>query len=212
VSLDDDEVVLAVNGRTIRAGKLVVAAGPWSGPLLAALGCRLPLHVTQEQVTYFASPDVAAFGPDRFPVWIWMDEPCYYGCPVFGEAGPKVGQDVGGREVTADTRTFDLDRAALGRVEAFLGRHIPSMLGPRILTKSCLYTLTPDRDFVIDTLPEYPRVVVAIGAGHAFKFASLIGRILAELALDGETDVDISPFEIDRSILTLADPPRSYMV
>jgi sarcosine oxidase len=212
VDADAGEVMVRVNGQTTRAGKLVVTAGPWSRPVLAGLGCEVPLVVTQEQVTYFASPDAGAFGPDRFPVWIWMDEPCYYGCPTFGEAGPKVGQDVGGPEVTADRRTFDLDRAALGRVEAFLGRYIPSMLGPRIYTKSCLYTLTPDRDFVIDVLPRYPHVVTAIGAGHAFKFSSLIGRILADLALEGATTNDISAFKIDRSILTLADPPRSYMV
>jgi sarcosine oxidase len=212
VSAENGEISIRVNGRTIRAGTLIVTAGPWSKPLLARLGCSLPLNVTQEQVTYFASADLEAFAPDRFPVWIWMDEPCFYGCPTFGEAGPKVGQDVGGREVTADTRTFALDRAALGRVESFLGRYIPSMLGPRIYTKSCLYTLTPDRDFVIDRLPRHPHVLVAIGAGHAFKFSSLIGRILAELALDGRSESDLAPFRIDRPILALADPPRSYMV
>jgi sarcosine oxidase len=212
LSADGGDITLVANGRTVRCGRLVVTAGPWSQPVLAALGYRLPLNVTEEQVTYFAPPDPSRFAPDRFPVWIWMDEPCYYGCPTFGEAGPKVGQDVGGRDVTADTRTFELDRAALGRVEAFLARCIPSILGPRIYTKSCLYTLTPDRDFVIDTLPAHPHVAVAIGAGHAFKFASLIGRILAELTFDGRTGSDIAPFAIDRHILTLADPPRSYMV
>jgi sarcosine oxidase len=212
LSAGNGEIAITVNGRTIRAGKLIVTAGPWSKPVLARLGCSLPLNVTQEQVTYFASADLEAFAPDRFPVWIWMDEPCFYGCPTFGEAGPKVGQDVGGREVTADTRTFDLDREALDRVESFLGRYIPSMLGPRIYTKTCLYTLTPDRDFVIDALPQHPHVLVAIGAGHAFKFSSLIGRILAELTFDGRSESDLAPFRIDRPILTLADPPRSYMV
>jgi sarcosine oxidase len=78
-------------------------------------------------------------------------------------------------------------------------------LGPIIYTKTCLYTLTPDRDFVIDTLPEHPGVAVAIGGGHGFKFASLIGRILSELALDGRTERDLEPFRIDRPILA----PRS---
>ena len=80
------------------------------------------------------------------------------------------------------------------------------------MTKTCLYTLTPDRDFVIDTLPERPNVCVAIGAGHAFKFASVIGRILSELALDGATASDIAGFEVDRPLLRMGAPPKSYMV
>ena len=94
----------------------------------------------------------------------------------------------------------------------FLGRHIPKALGPIIYTKTCLYTLTPDRDFVIDAVPGHPEATVAIGGGHGFKFASLVGRILSELAIDGRTDRDLSSFKVDRAILTLADPPHNYMV
>ena len=96
-------------------------------------------------------------------------------------------------------------------VEAFLGRHLPDALGPVLYTKTCLYTLTPDRDFVIDRLPGHSNIWVAIGAGHAFKFASLIGRILAELAIDGSTPSDVGPFSITRPILQMKDPPRHYM-
>ena len=78
--------------------------------------------------------------------------------------------------------------------------------------KTCLYTLTPDRDFVIDTLPFVANVHLAIGAGHAFKFASVIGRILSDLALDGETRSDISGFGLQRPILQMPEPPKRYMV
>jgi sarcosine oxidase len=141
-----------------------------------------------------------------------MDDPCFYGFPTFGEAGPKVGQDAGGLEVNPDTRTFDPDQAALARVTRFLERRLPDVLGPAIYTKTCLYTLTPDRDFVLDTLPEHPEVTIAIGGGHGYKFASLVGQILSELAIDGMTPRDLSPFRFDRPILQLADPPRTYMV
>jgi sarcosine oxidase len=97
-------------------------------------------------------------------------------------------------------------------VEGFLRKYIPKALGPEIFTKTCLYTLTPDRDFVIDTVPGRDNVSVAIGAGHAFKFASQIGRMLSELALDGKTEADRSQFAIERPILKLKNPPRSYMV
>src|SRR5262249_43977258 len=99
------EIEVTTAGTAYRCRKLVVAADAWTNRALAHFGIRLPLTVTQEQVTYFATPHLADFAPERFPIWIWMDEPSFYGFPVYGEAGPKAGQDVGGQEVTAETRT-----------------------------------------------------------------------------------------------------------
>jgi sarcosine oxidase len=206
------EIEVTAGGTTYRCRRLVIAAGAWSNGALTHFGLHLPLRVTKEQVTYFATPHQAEFQPDRFPVWIWMDDPCFYGFPSFGEAGPKAGQDAGGLEVGPDTRTFEPDQAALARTVEFLGKYIPRALGPIIYTKTCLYTLTPDRDFVIDTVPGHANVAVGIGGGHGFKFASLIGRILSELAIDGRTEQNIEPFRIDRAILQLANPPANYMV
>ncbi|MGH2513865.1 MAG: FAD-dependent oxidoreductase, partial [Candidatus Limnocylindrales bacterium] len=114
----------------------------------------------------------------------------------------------------ARERTFEPDRVAGARVEAFLAAHLPAALGPEIYTKTCLYTMPPDRDFVIDRLPDHPAVFVALGAAHAFKFASLIGRILAELAVDGRTPSagEIERFRIDRSVLLAVNPPTNFMV
>ncbi len=206
------EIEIAAGGVAYRCRKLIIAAGSWSNRALSAFGIQLPLKVTQEQVTYFATPRPRDFEPGRFPIWIWMDDPCFYGFPIFGEPGPKVGQDAGGKEVTADSRTFDPDVEALARVQNFLGKYIPSALGPIIYTKSCLYTLTPDRDFVLDAVAGHPNALVAIGGGHGFKFASLIGRILSELAIDGRTDRHIQPFQLSRPILCHANPPTNYMV
>ena len=206
------EMEIVAGRTTYRCRKLVITAGAWSNTALAQFGLKLPLTVTQEQVTYFATPHLADFVPGRFPIWIWMDEPSYYGFPVHGEAGTKAAQDVGGDEVTADTRTFEPNPANFQRVENFLKQYIPTALGPVIYTKTCLYTMPPDRDFVIDAVPGYENCVVAIGAGHAFKFASLIGKILSELALEGVTESDIEPFKIDRPILQMENPPKSFMV
>ena len=206
-----DELEVTAGGVVYRCQHLIVAAGAWSNHVLAHFGRQLHLTVTQEQVTYFHSPLVEEFFPDRFPIWIWQDEPCFYGFPVFGEAGPKAAQDVGGARVTADTRTFELNAATLARTEAFLARVLPGMLGPHIYTKTCLYAMPPDRDFVLSMLPEQPNVALAIGAGHAYKFASLIGRILSELAIDGQTDYDISSFGIDRPILQEENPALSFI-
>jgi sarcosine oxidase len=206
------EIEVRTADATYRCRRLLIAAGAWSNRALAPLGLELPLTVTKEQVTYFASPNQDDFQPDRFPIWIWMDDPCFYGFPIFGEPGPKAGQDAGGRETTPDSRTFEPDPEALERTVRFLERHLPGALGPIIYTKTCLYTLTPDRDFVLDLLPEQPEIAVAIGGGHGFKFASLVGQVLSELAIDGHTSRDLAPFRIDRPILQMKDPPRNYLV
>src|SRR5207253_3115898 len=172
---------------TYRAASVVLATDAWTNGLLEPLGQRLPLTVTLEQVTYVAAGDAEAFAPDRFPIWIWMDVPSFYGFPTWGLPGPKIGEDVGGAETTAGTRSYDPDPAGLARAMAFVDDHLPGMIGPQILTRTCLYTMTPDRDFVVDTLPEMPGIHVCLGAAHAFKYASVLGRILAEKVVDGGT-------------------------
>jgi sarcosine oxidase len=206
--------VEAADGTIHRAPHVVVAADAWTNDLLGWFGRHLPLTIIQAQVTYFAAPDPAAFAPDRFPIWIWMDAPSFYGFPTYGEAGPKAAEDVGGEEVTPATRTYVRNEVGFARLTDFLGRHLPGHLGPEILTKTCLYTLTPDRDFVVDRLPEHSGVLVALGAAHAYKFASVLGRILAELAADGTTPSagEIERFAIDRPILLEPNPATSWMV
>jgi sarcosine oxidase len=206
------EIEVLAGETPYRCRKLIVAAGPWSNETLSHFSMRLPLEVTKEQVTYFSAPDLTTFAPERFPVWIWMDDPSFYGFPVFGEAGVKVAQDAGGKPVDPNKRTFEPDEENFQRVCSFLDRYLPSARGPVIYTKTCLYTLPPDRDFIIDKLPDHPNVAIAIGAGHAFKFASVIGKTLAELATSGKAHADISGFSARRPILAEANPAKTYMV
>jgi sarcosine oxidase len=135
---DVGEIELSTADATYRCRRLIITAGAWSNRALASVGMELPLRVTKEQVTYFPTHLLDEFQPGRFPIWIWMDDPCFYGFPAFGEAGPKAGQDAGGQETTADTRTREPDRDALNRVVRCLERHLPGALGPIIYTRSCL--------------------------------------------------------------------------
>ena len=197
-----DAVEVVTDEATFSAGQVVVAAGAWTTNLLSGLGIRWPLTVTQEQVTYFATPHLREFSPDRFPVWIWRAQDEFYGFPVYGEVATKAGQDVGGHEVTAETRTFEPDQRTRERLVRFLEARIPRFLGPELYTKTCLYTMPPDRHFVIDALPGQPRITVAVDAGHAFKFATLFGQILSQLTLSGRTKYPIAPFSAGRPALT----------
>jgi sarcosine oxidase len=199
-----DGVELLTNQGRFVCRRLVIAAGAWTNKLLAHVGMRLPITVTQEQVSYFATPHLREFAPDHFPIWIWhgAERDCFYGFPVYGEVATKAGEDVGGREVTAEGRNFARDERAHQELISFLQRRCPRSLGPTLYTKTCLYDLTPDRDFIIDTLPEYEQIALVQGAAHGFKFASLLGKIMSEIASEGETHYPIASFNIDRTALT----------
>ncbi len=202
VTRDGSGVAVATDAGTFRAGRVVVAAGAWTKQILEPLGVRWNLTVTQEQITYFATPHLREFAPDRFPVWIWRGKDEYYGFPVYGEVATKAGQDAGGDEVTASTRTFEPNPRTHQNVRAYLERYLPRSLGPELYTKTCLYTMPPDRDFILGPLPEQENVIVAVGAGHGFKFASVFGDILSEFAIAGATEHNVDAFRPDRPALT----------
>jgi sarcosine oxidase len=158
--------------------------------------------LSEEQVTYFATPHVREFTPDRFPVWIWHGDDLMYGFPVYGEVAVKVARDMRGAWTTLDERSYETDPAEEQLLLNFLQRRLPAAVGPVLGSKACVYDMPPDRNFILDVVPGHPRIVLGIGAGHAAKFASLIGRILAELAIDGTTRYPIAPFAISRPALT----------
>ena len=196
-------------GETIATGSVVITADAWTNDLTAPLGYELPLNVTREQVTWYEANDPAAFQPDRFPIWIWLGQPSFYGFPTYRGPGPKIGEDIGGRATTARTRTFDPDLDCLDRTGTFMQDHLPGAIGPAARTKTCLYTMTPDRDFVLDRLPEHPGVVVALGAAHAYKFAALFGKELAALALDqrrAAPPADLALFALNRPAMMMPAP------
>jgi sarcosine oxidase len=206
-------VELQAGGRTYRVRKLVVTADAWTNDVLGHLGQALALTVTQEQVSYFTPHNPADFAPGRFPVWIWMDDPSFYGFPTYGEPTVKAAQDCGGPVVTGDDRSFTPDPGRMKLLADFMEQTVPGS-GPVARSKTCLYTLTPDRDFVLGPLPGHENVVVGLGAAHGFKFAPTLGRLLADLATTGQptTTVDLRQFRLDRPALTDPDHLQSWLV
>lgn len=194
-------LVRTADGEQYRAGHVVVAADSWTNQVLPETS--VPLTTTQEYVVHFAVPP-RSHEVGSFPVWIWMDDPSYYGFPSYGEDSVKVGQDCGGQEIDPDHRpslSAEDDTEYLARLAAFVRRTVPRA-GPPIRSTRCLYTLTPDRDFVLGPLPGHPRVLVALGAAHGFKFAPWFGAALADLVQTGETALEIGDFAVDRPALS----------
>ncbi len=206
------EVDVVTDEGVTRVGSVVVTADAWTNRLLADLDLRIPLAVLKEQVSYFPQAELHPFGVGRFPVWIWMDDPSFYGFPVFGDlTAVKGAEDCGGRETDPDTRTFDADHEMEGRLGAFMQRLVGGgWAAPR--TTTCLYTLTSDRDFVLDRLPGYPQVSVALGAAHGFKFASWFGRSLAGLACGDPVGAELAPFAFTRESLHRPIDRAAWMV
>ena len=192
---------------------VVVTADAWTNDVVGDLGLRIPLEVTLEQVTYFAVERPQDYAVGELPLWIWMDDPSFYGFPTrpTARATVKAAQDCGGPVVTPDDRTSDPDPA----MEALLAEHLRAMLpgvGAPVRSVRCQYTLTPDRDFVLAPVPGHERVVVGLGAAHAFKFVPTFGRLLADLVTTGETATDVSTYRLDRPALTEPDYVAHWLV
>ncbi len=206
-----DGVEVRTSRGTLLAEHLVVCAGAWTPRLLAdALGVHLPIALTREQVTYFATPHVRDFLPDRFGVWSWHGTDVLYGFPIHGLVAAKAAIDMGGPFVDGPQDDVKPDPDRVARVLVFLERHLPGAAGPPVRSRQCLYDMPPDRDFVLDALPGHPRVHVAIGAGHAAKFAGLLGRLLAERVLTGSTSLPTDAFRLDRPALVDAAHATNY--
>jgi sarcosine oxidase len=179
------------------ADQAIVSAGAWATKLLP----QLPLRVTREVVAWFETASADLFTPARFPVFL-LETPYgqHYGFPSFGRRGVKIAKHHH-RDQTVDPDT--VDRAVTPDDEALIrpaiASHIPSANGKLLSATTCLYTMTPDHDFIIDRLAGDNRIIVASPcSGHGFKFAPVLGEILADLAMHDATQHDISRFRLAR--------------
>jgi sarcosine oxidase len=198
----DSEVTIVAGDEIYAAESAVLCVASWLPRLADAIGLTWKLTLSEEQVTYFATPHLRQFAPDRFPVFIWHGDDLVYGFPVYGEVAVKLSRDMRGRWTTLEERSYEIDHDEELHIQRFAERYLPEAVGPVLYSKGCVYDMPPDRDFVIDLVPGHPRVALAVGAGHAAKFAGVIGQALAQLSLTGSSDYPIAPFALDRPALT----------
>ena len=195
----DGGVRVVTDRGTYAAERLIVCAGAWSRGIVPALA---ELAVPERQVLAWLQPTrPELFSPERFPVFVIdVEEGSYYGFPVHDVPGFKFGWYHHFREPIepsdAERATRPDDEAAL---RAFAERYFPDGAGPTVMLKACIFTNSPDEHFILDTLPGAPQVSLFAGeSGHGYKFASVIGEILADLATRGETPHDIGFLRLGR--------------
>ena len=182
---------------TFTAHQAIIAAGPWTSALIPAL----PLRITRQVTAWFEPLDERLFAPPRFPVFLAETRHgVHYGIPPHGGHSVKVAKHHH-RDETVDPETCDRTVSAGDEtlIRAFLADTMPAANGAMTDARTCLYTMTPDGDFIVDRLPGAANIIVASPcSGHGFKFAPVIGEILCGLALEGATPHDICRFRLSR--------------
>ena len=182
-SADTRGVRVTTARETYTAAALVIAAGAWSGQLLSAL--EIPLTVLRKHLHWYASDTEAYLESNGCPVFFYeLGERCFYGFPQRDALGVKVSEHSGGELIT-DPATLSRQPDPRDRqdIEAFLGKHLPAVSRRPLRHDVCMYTMSPDQHFVVDTYPASSNVCFAAGlSGHGFKFASVLGAGLADLA------------------------------
>lgn len=198
VDLDGERPAVVTDEHRIVAGRLIVAAGAWVARLIPNL--PVPVRVTRQQVLYFRPADPSPFQIGRFPVFISKgasEEDAFYGMPDFLGLGVKTARH-GGPAVDPDVNSPVIGEAYRSEIRQFLRGHIPALADAAIgLTEVCLYTVAPDEEFHVDFLPVRRDVLVASPcSGHGFKFSCLIGRVLADLATTGATELPVDHWRL----------------
>jgi sarcosine oxidase len=189
-------VVVRTNRASYKSSRLVITAGPWAARLVPALRSRR-LAQPERQVLIWTQPkrpELFRFG--AFPIFILetmegRDVSRFYGFPIHGIPGFKIGKYHHRRETVNPDR---MDRECHAEDERVLRdairRYFPEADGPTLSMKTCLFTNSPDEHFILDRLPDCPQVSIAAGfSGHGFKFAGVIGAIMADIALEGSSDL-----------------------
>ncbi len=193
IDLEGDRPIVRTDTESVRARHVVVAAGAWTNRLLPDLA--LPMRVTRQTFFTMRAANPGAVGPDRVPVWADYDR-MFYGFPDHGP-GLKIGDDKPGPEVDPSAVERTIDPTEQARLTTYLAERFPTSTLDLVETGTCLYALLPDEDFVLGPVPGAAATVV-VGLNHAFKFAPVIGRILADLATTGRTNHPIERFAVNR--------------
>ncbi|XP_014808564.1 PREDICTED: peroxisomal sarcosine oxidase [Calidris pugnax] len=199
-------VTVTTSAGVYRAPRLIIAAGAWTGALVAPLGLRLPLQPLRIDVCYWrekeGSPGAGRTGPCFMAIGLSRAPHGIYGLPALEYPGlVKVCYHHG-----SPTDPEERDRVPPGTprpnvalLSSFISSYLPGLDPQPAVVETCLYTNTPDGDFILDRHPKFSNIIIGAGfSGHGFKLAPVVGKLLCELSLGEEPSHSTAPFAITR--------------
>ncbi|HJS54633.1 MAG TPA: N-methyl-L-tryptophan oxidase [Chitinophagaceae bacterium] len=204
---DGNSITVNTDKNIYSCDRLVITAGAWAGKMIPGFSNKI--KVTRQFVAWIQPKNENPFALNNFPCWMIGDRDrhgCYYGFPLlnteeFGEpAGLKLAHHFPSEVTDPDNVNRQTTVADLDDLTYCLNKYLPGVFDAVLSAKICLYANSPDENFIIDTLPGFEEnVCIACGfSGHGFKFASVVGEILADLATEGETDLPIQFLDAKR--------------
>lgn len=196
---DGEGILVKTDKNNYRCNKLVITAGAWAGKMIP--GFQDKLKITRQFVAWIKTKNENEFRLNNFPCWLIADDEkpgAYYGFPIlptekFGEpAGLKLAHHHPDGETDPDNVNRKPAKEDEDNLKYALEKYFPDLFESFLSSKVCLYANSPDENFIIDKLPGHEDVVIACGfSGHGFKFVSVVGEILADLATEGKTNLPI---------------------
>ncbi|KAI4886517.1 hypothetical protein NFI96_024885 [Prochilodus magdalenae] len=205
VQIEPGSIVTVTTGSGMyRAKSLVITAGPWTNKVLSLTGLQLPLKVVKINVCYWKEKVPGSYSVNkRFPCFIQLEpkeaEHDIYGLPSNEYPGlMKLCYHMGSK-TDPDERDQQTDRSDVDMLRRYISRCFPGLVPEPAVVESCLYTVTPDLQFVLDHHPTYSNIVIGAGfSGHGFKFGPVVGKVLSQLSMGQVPSYDLSPFSIRR--------------
>lgn len=202
---EGQKIIVETHDHTYTADKLIITAGSWTSKLVPML--RAELKVTRQTLAWVKPIHSDAFTLGNFPCW-FIEDPelgMFYGFPMLppaafeGPAGLKLAHHRPGNLADPDLNSQGQSKIDEENIRNILSRYFNGVEDQIIATKTCLYTYSKDENFIIDNLSGYNNVIVACGfSGHGFKFVSIVGEVLADLAMKGKTDLPVDFLKLSR--------------
>ncbi|EAW51168.1 pipecolic acid oxidase, isoform CRA_a [Homo sapiens] len=198
-------VTVKTTSRSYQAKSLVITAGPWTNQLLRPLGIEMPLQTLRINVCYWREMVPGSYGVSQaFPCFLWLGLCPHhiYGLPTGEYPGLMKVSYHHGNHADPEERDCPTARTDIGDVQilsSFVRDHLPDLKPEPAVIESCMYTNTPDEQFILDRHPKYDNIVIGAGfSGHGFKLAPVVGKILYELSMKLTPSYDLAPFRISR--------------
>ncbi|MDQ0207790.1 N-methyl-L-tryptophan oxidase [Alkalicoccobacillus murimartini] len=200
INADENQVQVTTAHHTLQASRLVVTAGAWTHELLPT--AQLPIKPVRKTFGWFQPKQEGLYESTHFPCVVFDTTfGLYYGFPDYQGKGFKLGRHDGGQKTTPDqlNRTFGAHIEDERELRQLLNEFVPEAAGSLVKGGVCIYDQSPDEDFILDRHPTHSHIIFAGGfSGHGFKFASVVGKILSEMALDQPLSHSIDSFKLSR--------------